>query len=283
MSKAKLTAKDGYCFWCSKHSSKLTLDHVPPKLLFPLRVHDSLAIVPVCDACNKAWQNDAEYFRDYLLNGPLMGCKHPDLDAIRQKAERARSRRQKINRHSSVFAESPLTVTLQGQGPASNISVLYRHAEVDMYRIGGVIVRTLSAMHGRAQARALRAGIIPQIKPLVPLGYTIVVDEIANELYENATSILAEHGRDDFGGGLLRWTLGTIDESPEYEYLLCFYSKAIFYARIHAVGATSLTSGMFGGRGYKVGNTGDSNKKQMLVVEAISPAAAALLRSRDSS
>src|SRR5437867_4223206 len=57
--------KHGVCVYCGQEK-KLTLDHVPPKLLLARPYPPNLLTVPSCRDCNKSFQKDDEYTRTVL-------------------------------------------------------------------------------------------------------------------------------------------------------------------------------------------------------------------------
>jgi len=62
---SKKRPKMGYCVYCGKFEP-ITLDHIPPKCLFPKDKRDNLIKVPSCSRChseNKQVSQDDEYFR----------------------------------------------------------------------------------------------------------------------------------------------------------------------------------------------------------------------------
>jgi hypothetical protein len=79
-----------------------------PKRHSPKRVHEKMPNVPACAKCNSRWQIEGEYFRDFLLVGPLATCQHPDLEEIRGNYNRARERDGKAGR-KSLFVGSSLS------------------------------------------------------------------------------------------------------------------------------------------------------------------------------
>jgi hypothetical protein len=268
MGKKTKIPNEGKCFWCGQHSNELTEDHVPPKLLFPARVHSLLPWVLACPGCNEAWQKDAEYFRDFLFLGALCACQHPELAPIRKKFDRARANRLRDGKRPSVFASSPFTVSMFTFEPGFQHEDSFRMSDVDLGRIGSVIVRTLFGVHFRFMVRQMVAGTIGNIRPLIPEGHTISACDISQQLYPRALELLKAHGRRDFGDGLFSWLVCGTDESPENEYLLGFYDAAIFHVRICPVGATELVSALFDGHRYPAGNLAKGLKRKIMVPES---------------
>ncbi len=54
------------CIYCQKNDAS-TVDHVPPKGLFPKPRPSNLKSVPACEPCNKGFKNDDEYFLTIAL------------------------------------------------------------------------------------------------------------------------------------------------------------------------------------------------------------------------
>src|SRR5438128_12075787 len=52
--------KRGICVYCGREK-KLTMDHVPPKLLFASPYPPNLPTVPYCRDCNASFQKDDDY------------------------------------------------------------------------------------------------------------------------------------------------------------------------------------------------------------------------------
>ena len=55
------------CAYCLKPSPE-TVDHIPPKNLFPKPRASNLLTVPCCESCRKGWSQDDEYFRAAILS-----------------------------------------------------------------------------------------------------------------------------------------------------------------------------------------------------------------------
>lgn len=71
--------RPGTCIYCNT-TGQVTDDHVPPKNLFAKPRPSDLITVPACDACNKSFSVDDEYFRMRLsFNDQVYG--HPDVNA----------------------------------------------------------------------------------------------------------------------------------------------------------------------------------------------------------
>jgi hypothetical protein len=227
---AKLKEKFGHCFWCQR-DLEITEDHVPPKTAFPKRVWSSLPWVPACDGCNSAWKKDAEYFRDYLLTGPLKDCRDPLLKIIKEKYERARASRVSLGMKKSVFQTDVKVVT---RGVTDRV---YREQQVDLNRIRDVVMRTFSSVYVRHETRRAyyEKPMNQEIITLAADGYQLLVGEISstNPAYARALDILATHGSADYGDGLLKWWCWEFpDDRKQKELLISLYDTAVFFGRV---------------------------------------------------
>jgi len=59
--------KKGQCAYCG-NISPVTVDHIPPKNLFPKPRSSNLITVPCCVPCYEGWSKDDEYFRANILS-----------------------------------------------------------------------------------------------------------------------------------------------------------------------------------------------------------------------
>ena len=228
-SRVKLLA--GPCFWCQKVGPR-EVDHVPPRALFPQRVHKLLPNVPSCHDCNKAWSKDGNFFRDALLLGSLRDFEHPDLVEVRAARERGNDRLRRERGRRSVF-DSGLSLHL---GPA-DFAVAFELQSVDQARINVVILRTVAAIAARN-----RKGLV------VPSGYKAIIVElpVSSEYQRVGLEVITGPHSGAYGEGLLRWYFGEADNNrDEQEWLISFYNRAIFYCRIST--AARPQSGLFPG------------------------------------
>ena len=71
--------RHGVCIYCGK-DRKLTVDHVPPKLLLSEPYPPNLLTVPACGDCNQSFMKDDEYTRT-LVALDVRAANHPDVQA----------------------------------------------------------------------------------------------------------------------------------------------------------------------------------------------------------
>src|SRR5947208_269514 len=69
----------GECVYCGK-VGPITMDHVPPRLLFP-DPKPALITVPSCFKCNSSASKDDEYFRLVVCIREDVGCQ-ADMSGI---------------------------------------------------------------------------------------------------------------------------------------------------------------------------------------------------------
>jgi hypothetical protein len=237
----------GMCFW-RLEVAPLTLDHVPPKAMFPVRVHASLPNVMACDSCNAEWKKDGDYFRDAMLSGPLAQCTHPDLTEVRAASERGDARLKEQRNRRSLF-DTGLSLVMKPLNAPPEITReftrVYEFFGINQARIADVIGRTISALYAN---QCLRFKIERQ--ELVPPGYRMYQTDIAanSQYYETGMGIIRASGNRDYGGGLLAfYGQDAVHDPKQKEWLVCLYDTALFYARIALENDPHPYSAMFPG------------------------------------
>jgi hypothetical protein len=207
----------------------LTADHVPPKGIFPERVWSQLPTAHACEKRNAAWQKDSDYFRDYLLSGPLYLTKNESLADIRGNYDRALRHRAKAKRSPHVFPRRFMFRDTDGWAMVEDrFPLVLPTAPVFVVtlatakRVAGIIGRTAAAiwaMNGN-----------PSLNPQ----WGITTTDASRE--ERARRVLQESGA-TLAKGLLRLWSGPLSENPLHrEMLLSFYDDAIFIAVTHLMG-----------------------------------------------
>ena len=69
----------------------MTVDHVPPKALFPEPRPSNMLTVPCCKKCNESFSKDDEYFRTALVSHASVGTD-PNAQAVNEKLLRSMRR-----------------------------------------------------------------------------------------------------------------------------------------------------------------------------------------------
>lgn len=78
------------CVFCQA-APATTVDHVPPRCLFPAPRPDNLVTVPACEPCNRGWESDGEYLRAALLTSANL--EHvPTAETVRKTVLRSLAR-----------------------------------------------------------------------------------------------------------------------------------------------------------------------------------------------
>lgn len=129
------------CVHCGKHPAE-TLDHVPPKNLFPSPRPANLITVPACRPCNNGASKDDEYFRDMLVFREGAD-DHPAGKSILDAASRSLTRPQS-RRYQVAFARSAFWTNRTSRAGLHLPPVMaYRP---DLPRLDRVVSRTMRGL-----------------------------------------------------------------------------------------------------------------------------------------
>jgi hypothetical protein len=87
--------KSGICVYCGQSDNHITVDHIPPKNLFPDPKPSNLITVPCCLQCNQKVAKDDEYFRTVITMREDI-AKHPEavrvLPTVQKGLQRPQAR-----------------------------------------------------------------------------------------------------------------------------------------------------------------------------------------------
>lgn len=87
--------KVGICVYCGQSDNATTVDHIPPKNLFPDPKPSNLITVPCCLQCNQKASKDDEYFRTVITMRDDI-AEHPEavrvLPAVQKGLRRPKAR-----------------------------------------------------------------------------------------------------------------------------------------------------------------------------------------------
>ena len=78
------------CIYCGS-GEDMTVDHIPPKALFPEPRPSNMLTVPCCKKCNESFSKDDEYFRTILVSHASVSSD-PNVQAVNEKLLRSMSR-----------------------------------------------------------------------------------------------------------------------------------------------------------------------------------------------
>jgi len=75
------------CIFCGS-GEDMTVDHIPPKALFPEPHPSNMLTVPCCKKCNESFSKDDEYFRTVLVSHASV-YSDPNVQAVNEKLIRS--------------------------------------------------------------------------------------------------------------------------------------------------------------------------------------------------
>lgn len=75
------------CIYC-RSGEDMTVDHIPPKALFPEPRPSNMVTVPCCKKCNESFSKDDEYFRNVLVSHAFVSSD-PNVQAVNEKLLRS--------------------------------------------------------------------------------------------------------------------------------------------------------------------------------------------------
>jgi len=101
------------CIYCGSNKD-MTVDHIPPKSLFPEPRPSNMLTVPCCKTCNKSFSKDDEYFRNVLVSHRSVSS-NPNAQAVNQKLLRSMSRPKSAGMAKAI-RNSLHIIDIQSQG-----------------------------------------------------------------------------------------------------------------------------------------------------------------------
>jgi len=135
-----ITNKRRACIYCGNQGN-LTVDHVPPKLLFAPPLPRELITVPACRQCNQSFQKDDEYTRTVVAID-LRASKNRDaqckLPAILRSLQ---------NPNAKAFAEYLAHQTTQTTILAPDGAPMGQAVEVDRTRVNATGARIIRGLY----------------------------------------------------------------------------------------------------------------------------------------
>ena len=101
------------CIYCGS-SEDMTVDHIPPKALFPEPRPSNMLTVPCCKKCNESFSKDDEYFRTVLVSHASVSSD-PNVQAVNEKLLRS-MRRPEAAAMASAIRKSLHVVDVTSRG-----------------------------------------------------------------------------------------------------------------------------------------------------------------------
>ncbi len=135
------------CAYCGRGSPK-TVDHVPPRGIFPYPLPSDLITVPCCLACRADTSVDDQHFRDVLLSAAEL--EHERAAKARERVTRSLARPEQ-ERYSTTFLRSMVDIDIYSEGGIW----LDRQPGIPLSpRIGKVVERIARGLYWRRPAAA---------------------------------------------------------------------------------------------------------------------------------
>lgn len=141
----------GTCAYCGKRRA-VSVDHVPPKNLFPRPRPDNLITVPACRQCHSdACSQDDQYFCLTLTVSEQTG-DHPGAREVRENALRSLSRPEATGFRRSFVAGTGHVPALSPAGLFIGMRLAY---SVDLSRLFRVVERVVRGLYYHETRHAL--------------------------------------------------------------------------------------------------------------------------------
>lgn len=212
--------KKKLCIYCGSDKD-MTVDHVPPKLLFPKPLPNDMFTVPSCDKCNTSFEKDDEYFRGILAS--CLSVYDDDKASKVNKKFLAGLNRPQAKGFQKTFQDSIRMVDLKSQG-------------------GIIVGRTpallVDANRFQTTAKRITRGLFYKIR-----GYSIPEDHQIDIFLQHGYFDLLEDVYNAFapswgplgniGGGIFRYRYAECrDSDVSMGIIFVFYDKIFFHALI---------------------------------------------------
>jgi hypothetical protein len=136
--------KNIVCAYCGSKDPK-TMDHIPPRGLFPKPWPDDLVTLPCCESCRSGQSDDDEYFRAVILTSETIG-DDPRIEGPMAANVRALQKPQKVGFKHMVLNSLTYTDVITEAG------IFIRRApaiRIDSDRINSVIERIFRGLFYR--------------------------------------------------------------------------------------------------------------------------------------
>ena len=155
--------KSGKCIYCRIWKKELTVDHVPPKSIFPKPRPNNLISVPCCQPCNQKFSKDDEYFKLILT---MRYDTYESTSAKNNWPSVLRSLRRKNAKglQKSIFGSMKAVNIVTPSGIFLGESATY---QIDYSRVANVIERIIKGIHFKKKNETISKEYDIMIFPLV--------------------------------------------------------------------------------------------------------------------
>jgi len=217
-----MTRTASQCAYCGATDS-LTVDHVPPKNMFPKPRPNDLITVPACSTCNSSASKDDEYFRLTLCLSEQVGTDanaRQNRDTIFRSLERDEA----VGFRTALVADiRPVRIrTPTGLDLGTRLGF-----DVDLQRIFGVVERTVRGLFFHEAKRRLD----PNYDVRIFSDDTLIENspEVLKELRNTILIPLAQKSPTVIANGAFHYRFQITDEDPSVSvWALSFYEGVSF-------------------------------------------------------
>lgn len=214
--------KRGICIYCGLNRT-LTVDHIPPKCLFPKPRPSDLVKVPSCRECNASASKDDEYFRLMLtLREDAFG--NANVEALLPTVYRS------LNRESSIGFRKLLLKnlrTIEVHTPAGLYLGNRKGYNVDLERLGRVAARTVKGLF--YHEKGFRLPDSHKIGAFQEDGLRDLAGDARKELLHTIIAPLTSKSPKEIGKKAFKYWVSFTDTDPcTSAWLLIFYERVPF-------------------------------------------------------
>ena len=211
------------CVYCGSSPENLTVDHIPPKCLFPKGTED-LITVPACSQCNNGASKDDEYFRQMIVFS-IQSSDHPEAKEIIDRALRNLSREEAKDFTATYFDTLARCYVVNKQRWIEP-SMKY---PVELQRIGNVVFRIVKGLFWKETQMRLPQDFEVVVVPSYNIEFTgrplsRIVHEVLSAEHKSAGN------RKSIGNGVFQywWKRRFSEKVPASVWVLRFYGGTFF-------------------------------------------------------
>jgi len=138
------------CVYCGKDFPE-TMDHIPPKSLFPSPRPNNLITVPCCEQCNKSFEENDEYFRNVIVVDEKV-AQQPEARKLVKKVIRSFDRPEGFKKVKEWRSRLKFAEVQTKGGIFTGIKPIY---EIESDKIRCVINRITKGLHFKERKEIL--------------------------------------------------------------------------------------------------------------------------------
>ncbi len=219
-----MNQKAKFCVYCGSVQN-LTVDHIPPKLLFPKPRPKNLITVPACEACNKSFSKDDENFRLRLFLSDQMDG-HPDAKGQRDASLRSLTRPEAKGLKRSLLSN---VRRIQLATPSGIYVGSTLGFDVDLDRIHRVVERIVRGLFFHETNQRLKEGY--EVCAYSNDSLRHLNQDDLERLRQTILLPLAQTQPKEIGKDLFSYRFQQVEEDPHFSaWALSFYNRVPFFA-----------------------------------------------------